>query len=331
MPANWAPIAFFAFNRPVHTARALAALALNAEAADTVLYVFIDGPRCTADEPLIAEVIGIAEKASGFRNVQLITSISNRGLYQAITSGVSHVLSEAERVIVVEDDIVVSQQFLKYINVALQTYANDLRVGSIHAYTPPACDLPEFFFLRGADCWGWATWKDRWILFNRDARDLLCRLVRSGELSNFSRVHGVHTLRHLIRRSMNRNQSWAAHWNASLFLEHRLTLHPGRSFVQNIGNDGTGTHSKVSSRYLTSVIDSFESIPKMQVKHDGIAALAIRRFYDIGSSSKMFSRGASSIYLALLRLQARALALLFTLIIEKNRKDDKQAGRRRND
>ena len=71
-----------------------------------------------------------------------------------------------DRIIVLEDDMVSSPYFLCYMNEALNLYAQDDRVACIHGYTYP-CEnkLPEAFFLKGADCWGWGTWRRGWKLF----------------------------------------------------------------------------------------------------------------------------------------------------------------------
>jgi hypothetical protein len=309
MPNTFAPVAFFAFNRPKHTARTLAALAANIEAVDTVLHIFVDGPRDDSERTLVAEVLRIASAASGFRKIEVHPSAANQGLYLAITSGVTHVITEAKRVIVVEDDILVSPDFLKYMNEGLERYANDPRIGSIHGYAPPIEGLPRFFFLRGGDCWGWATWTDRWASFNPDASDLLLALIRRGELGAFSATQGIQSLRNLIRRSKNRNQSWAAQWNASLFLESRLTLHPGTSFVQNIGNDGTGTHSMVSEHYATMLRKGFDSLPPLPALHNVKASVMLRDFYDGGITFPLIGSFIRSVYLVLLRAQAHIFCI----------------------
>ena len=261
MRTGYAPIAYFAFNRPGHAARSLEALAANSEAAETDLHIFIDGPRNDDDAKLVAEVGRIAESIHGFRSIKIVASDRNQGLYASITKGVGRIVADAGRVIVVEDDIVVSPFFLRYMNDGLDRYASDQRVGSIHAYSPPIPGLPEFFFLRGGDCWGWATWSDRWVLFQTDASTLLERLASTEQLDAFSSTHGTGSLLLLLRRARGKNQSWAILWHASLFLAERLTLHPGSSFADNIGNDGSGQHSANTSLYSTSLIGNYDGLP----------------------------------------------------------------------
>lgn len=276
-----APIAYFAFNRPTHTARTLAALAASQLAPSTDLRVFIDGPRNEGERALIDEVRRLASSVRGFRSVEIIASETNQGLYRAITGGVSHVLADASRVIVVEDDILVSPFFLAYMNDGLDRFESVQQVGSIHAYSPPITDLPDYFFLRGGDCWGWATWSDRWKLFCPDASSLLKRLVSTGRLDAFCFSHGIGSLLLLIQRVRGRNQSWAILWHASLFLADRLTLHAGTAFADNIGNDGSGVHSAESNVYATRLIETYGGLPaQLPVIEDASAAAALSSFLD---------------------------------------------------
>jgi hypothetical protein len=279
MEPDPAPIALFAFNRPAHTRQALDALARNPLAGESDLHVFVDGPRGAHESALVDEVAGIGAGATGFKSVQLHRSASNRGLFGAITSGVSQVLERRPAVIVVEDDIVACPSFLRYMNDALERYREVAQVGSIHAYAPPVAALPEFYFLPGGDCWGWATWADRWRLFEPDAASLVRRIVQSGRLRAFCSVQGYRSLLMLCQRALGRNGSWALPWHASLFLAGRLTLHPGVSFVANIGNDASE-----SDRYETALRSTYDGLPAIPVLADANAASRISGYYDAGAA-----------------------------------------------
>lgn len=275
-----APVAFFAFNRPEHTKRTLAALAANPEAAASDLYVFVDGPRNESERGRVAEVIRISRAQTGFRSVSLSVSASNKGLYRSITEGVTSTLSHSQRVIVAEDDVLTSQYFLSFMNEALERYASEPKVGSIHGYSPPLPGLPDFFFLPGGDCWGWATWADRWLLFRSDASALLNDIVSRRLVADFCRTHGRQSILQLIRRARRRNESWAILWHASLFLAGRCTLHPGKSFVQNIGNDGSGFHAGATSKHRTTMATSYSGLPDVPVIADMDAAEKLSGFLD---------------------------------------------------
>lgn len=308
MRARFAPIAYFAFNRPAHAARTLRALAANPEANATTLHAFVDGPRHPGDTALVQQVRDIVTAATSFAAVHVHAAPVNMGLFASITCGVRSVLDAHDSVIVVEDDIEVAPCFLAYMNDALLRYRDTPAVGSIHAYAPPVDGLPDYFFLRGADCWGWATWRDRWALFNPDATAVLSN-VASSSLTEFARSHGWQSVIQLVRRTQNRSQSWAILWHASLFLAQRYTLHPGLSFVENIGHDGSGEHSGVSNVFASAVQDSYLPPSLSLIEQDPVAARAISVFLDnlsIGVFGGRAGRVLLSLYARLLvQLQAR--------------------------
>jgi hypothetical protein len=280
MPSAPAPIAFFAFNRPRHAAETLRALAANPEAASTTLHAFIDGPRDERERERVADVRDVVGNSHGFAAVHVHATEANQGLFGAITGGVGRLLGSHDRVIVVEDDVAVSPGFLAYMNAALERYRDEPRVGSIHGYAPPIEGLPDYFFLAGADCWGWATWADRWTLFERDPRALLRTMAERRLLREFTATHGAQSLLQLVRRAQGRSQSWATQWHASLFLAGRHTLHPGRSFVHNIGNDDSGAHAVASDVHDTDATATFDGGLPDRVLQDVRAADALSRFLD---------------------------------------------------
>jgi hypothetical protein len=282
-------------------------LAENPEAKETSLHIFIDGPRHDDEQNLVAEVERIARSTNGFRTIEVVVSPQNQGLYTAITTGVGRVVADAGRVIVVEDDIVASPLFLRYMNDGLNRYQTDARVGSIHAYAPRVAGLPNYYFLRGGDCWGWATWADRWSLFESDPSKLIRRLRSTGQLDNFGENHGIGSLLLLLRRARGKNQSWAILWHASLFLAGRLTLQPGQSFVENIGNDGSGEHSADSGMHSTSMVRQYDGIPRdMTVAEDIVAGRALTSFLDGIAMGRHAGRSGRCV----LMLYARTLARL---------------------
>jgi GT2 family glycosyltransferase len=176
LPSNALPriaIACFSYSRPAHLSRVLSALALNLEASELPLIIFVDGAKTVDDEAKVALTLEVARTAHGFLSVDVRVRSTNLGLYHSLTTGISEVLIEYEAVIVVEDDIATSAYFLRYMIDGLMAYWGSPKVASIHGYLPPIRQqMPETFFLRGADCWGWATWQDRWSLFRQDAGNM---------------------------------------------------------------------------------------------------------------------------------------------------------------
>jgi hypothetical protein len=129
-------------------------------------------------------------------------------------------------------------------NEGLRLYENDELVISIHGYIYPVKEkLPDTFFLRGADCFGWATWKRGWDLFQPDGRLLLKGLIESHQTDQFD-FEGSYPYLQMLRDQIDgKNNSWAIRWYASAFLKNKFTLYPGKSLVSNNGGDGSGTNN----------------------------------------------------------------------------------------
>jgi len=238
-----APIALFVYNRPDHTKRTVEALKKNNLACESDLIIYSDGPKLEKNFDDVNKVRKYIREIDGFRTVSIIQRESNLGLAQSIIDGVTKILAKYGCIIVLEDDLITAPYFLSYMNEALEKFAADDRVISIHGYVYPVKEtIPEAFFLPGADCWGWATWKRGWDYFNPDGEYLLDELRRRKLTKRFDYNGSFPYTKMLKDLLIGKNNSWAIRWYASAFLAGKLTLYPGRSLVHNIGNDNSGTH-----------------------------------------------------------------------------------------
>ena len=242
-----APIALFAFNRPDHLARTLTALAANELASESDLYIFRDGPRNEQESSLCAEVAQVAHGATGFKSVTVHKQEKNRGLASSIIEGVTNMVAAHGHVIVLEDDLVTSPYFLRYMNDGLTVYADNPKVASIHGWCfPHTGALPETFFLRGTDCLGWATWKRAWNFFEAEAGRLRKELNKKGLVDSFNCNNAFDYVEMLQSVEKGKVSSWAVRWRATAYLNDMYTLHPGSSLVQHMGGDGSGSNAGVT-------------------------------------------------------------------------------------
>ncbi|MBK7855226.1 MAG: glycosyltransferase family 2 protein [Bacteroidetes bacterium] len=254
-----APIALFVYNRPEHTRLTLEALSQNIFANESKLIVYCDGAKPNANKGMIESIKlarEIVKSKKWCKEVNIIEREQNFGLYKSITNGVSEILSNNNSVIVLEDDHVTGKGFVSFMNDALDKYKNAAEVACISGYIYPVKDtLPDTFFIKGADCWGWATWSRAWQIFNADAKQLLNEINISGCASDFNFFNTYPYTKMLEDKIEGRNNSWAILWYASAFLHNMLTLYPGKSLVQNIGNDGTGVHCTPTNMYDVKLSD----------------------------------------------------------------------------
>ncbi len=241
---EFAPIAIFTYNRPDHTRRTIEALLLNKLAAKSRLIIFSDGPKNAEGKEKVRQVRNYIHSVAGFESIEIIEREKNFGLGNNIIDGVTQIINRFGKIIVLEDDLVTSPFFLDYMNSGLSLYEMEQNVISIHGYVYPVKgSLPETFFLRGADCLGWATWKRGWDLFQPNGALLLKEIIDSKQDQIFNFQNSYPYSQMLIDQVNGKNNSWAIRWYATAFLKNMFTLYPGRSLINHIGSDGTGTNS----------------------------------------------------------------------------------------
>lgn len=287
MSTKNAPIALFAYARPDHTYRTLEALAANDLALKSDLFIFIDGARSEEDNKNTLAVRQIAERCGGFARIEIIQRSKNFGLARNIIDGVTEIIERYGRVIVVEDDIVTSPNFLKFMNLALDKYVDVSEVWHISGWTCPIDpkNLPEAFFWRGMNCWGWATWSDRWINFDKDP-DRLIKSWSKSKIKRFNLDGAQNFWSQVLGNKSGRLNTWAIFWYATIFENGGLCLNPSTSLVLNIGLDGTGENC-VATSAIKWEGDFYSHLPRLPCKvvENEAAAHRIYNYYRITRGS----------------------------------------------
>jgi glycosyltransferase involved in cell wall biosynthesis len=238
-----AAIVLFTYNRPRHTRQTIEALLKNEPASDSELFVFSDGPKDASDAENVQAVRNYIRTVRGFKKITIIERENNRGLADNIIDGVTRIVNSHGRVIVLEDDIITSPDFLRYMNEALDFYQDETRVWHISGWNYPidTFGLPDAFLWRVMNCWGWATWQDRWRHFERDPNGLIRRFTKE-QIKRFN-LDDSHDFWAQVRANAEgRITTWAIFWYAVIFMNNGLCLNPTRSLVRNIGHDGSGVH-----------------------------------------------------------------------------------------
>lgn len=239
----YAPITLFVYNRPAHTRQTLEALQKNVLAKDSDLIIFSDAPKSESQAAAVREVRRYIHQIAGFKSVTIVERQANFGLARSIIDGVTSVVNERGRIIVLEDDLVTSPYFLSFMNTALETYKDDDKVMHISGYMFPVdnTDMPETFFLRTASCWGWATWSRAWRHFKKTPKQLLDGYTEQ-TIRLFNMDGAYNFWAQIEQNERGLIDTWAVFWYASVFQKGGLCLHPKFSMVSNIGHDDTGIH-----------------------------------------------------------------------------------------
>lgn len=284
-PKSKAPVLLLLYDRPRHTRRVLDYLMRQPEIMETPLYILSDGAK--SDERSRGQVAEVRKIATQIKELLPDTTLwfqeENVGLARNVTEGVGRVLEIHDRVIVVEDDLILSPYFLRWMNDVLETHAADSKVAHVHAgtfYTSRA--LSNNHTLRFAGSWGWATWRDRWQKYwEPDGVRLLRRMKADDEARRHFDYGGFQKFtRMLERQTKGQNNSWAVRWHASLVLHHLLSINANPPLVSNGGFDGSGTHSSADDRYATPVAPYplYASTDNAQAE-DALAYRILKRYY----------------------------------------------------
>lgn len=282
-----APIIVFVYNRPEHARSTLKAIAKNELASQSVLFIYADGPKSNATQEQIQKINKTREvirKQQWCKEVYIIESDHNKGLAKSIISGVTEIVNNYGKVIVLEDDIVTSRGFLTYMNEALELYEKDEKVMHVSGYMyPHHKNLPETFFFNVPLCWGWATWSRAWKYFISDSKHLFDHFEKSGSWKQFNAFGGKVLQRQLERNIDGRLNTWFVKWHASVMIREGLTLYPRKSLIENIGYDSTGMHGEMSEAYKDEIVEQI-SVHRQKIVLSKKAAKIIEGFY-IGRSS----------------------------------------------
>lgn len=257
MSIEYAPVVVFVYNRVEQTQKVLEALDCNTVSNRTKLFIFSDAAKDSTEEERVSRVrayIEIFKNNNSFQETNFILAEKNQGLQTSLINGISDVINTYGKAIVVEDDIVTSKDFLCFMNKALTYYQDDDTVWSISGYTPKLKSLKKlksdvYCSIRG-NCWGWATWKDRWKKIDWNVTDYEKFIVNKKEIKRFN--EGGNDMTALLKlQKKGLIDSWAIRWNYQQYKEQMITIFPRFSKVQNIGFDGTGTNGGVASSFNT--------------------------------------------------------------------------------
>ncbi|MBY7886548.1 glycosyltransferase [Vibrio fluvialis] len=275
-----APVVLFVYARADHTQRTITALAANPEAIDTDLIIYADAARDDKDAVKVQSVRDVISNVKGFKSVTLHLREQNIGLARNIIEGVSNVVQQYGRVIVLEDDIVTSPAFLGFMNAALEKYKTEPKVWHISGWNYPI-EYQENFLWRTMNCWGWATWRDRWVEFDRNPS----KIINSWDDSSINRFNldGTHDFWSQIKDNHNgKLNTWAIFWYATIFINNGLCLNPGKTLVHNIGNDGSGENCKDEDLYAQELDDVICSLDfPCKIEESELAVISIKRFMKV--------------------------------------------------
>ncbi len=266
---NLAPVVLFVYNRPRHTQQTIKALQSNELSEQSDLIIYSDAPQDNQAQVQVKEVRDYIKTIDGFKSVKIIERDKNWGLAANIIDGVTEVVNQYGKIIVMEDDLIASPVFLKYMNSSLMRYQNNVNVWEIGAYVYPCISAEEnhgeCFFTNLTTSWGWATWSDRWKYFIRDPASIVQKIPKS-EVYKFN-LDGADDIWSQVEGNLNGKLfTWAVFWYAIVYLNRGLVLYPPATLIKNIGHDGTGQNCGINEDLISDLYsEEFYSFPDKEI------------------------------------------------------------------
>lgn len=273
-------IGIFCYNRVKSLEKCIESLKKNDEISECDLIIYSDGSKNNSDLVSVKNVRSYIETVSGFKSVKIVYRDKNYGLSENIIDGITDLFKKYESIIVIEDDLVLSKYFIKFMREALQKYRNNRDVMCISGYKYPSnVNSNKNFFLKGAECWGWATWRRSWELFERDAVTLYKNLHNKKLQIEFNESRNGGNLEMLERQAQGQISSWAIRWHASVFINNGLTLFPNFSLVNNLGFDNNGTNCRITSIYDVQISSEPILMTEIEVAESKMMKREIRKYF----------------------------------------------------
>ncbi|WP_209402381.1 glycosyltransferase [Pseudozobellia sp. WGM2] len=252
-----APICLFVYNRLKVTQETVKALQKNYLASESDLIIFSDGPKNEAAKKKVTAVRQYIQSVQGFKSVTIVEAPQNKGLGTSIIEGVSQTVKTYGRVIVLEDDLYTTPNFLDYMNQALDFYQDHNRIISICGYgleiKRPKDYSSDFYLYGRSSSWGWATWQHQWKTVDWEVKDWEAFKADKKAVKAFN-YNGSDMFRMLKSVVEGGGNTWAIRFCYSQFKQKKYSLMPFESFVENEGFNVEGTNTKYTfSRFKTQM------------------------------------------------------------------------------
>ncbi|PAF43786.1 hypothetical protein [Helicobacter sp. 11S03491-1] len=252
---NLAPVMIMVYDRLDCLKNAIESLAKNSLARHTDVFIVSDAPYKLEHQKAIKEVrdyINTLSHTSLFKSVEGIFWQSNKGSFNSGKEATDYIFSKYERLISFEDDILVSNKFLEYMNQALELYKDNQEIISITSSVHydnkkiiPKNYPYDVFLLKMFSPWGTGMWKDRYESIDWELKGVEEFIKDKKQIKAFNAI-STHMLP-ILKDTLENNKKHADVMICfNMFKTNRYTLYPIKPLSVNVGHDGRGEHCGVN-------------------------------------------------------------------------------------
>jgi hypothetical protein len=244
------PIAIFAYNRPVHTQKLLESLIKCSSLNTCPIYLFCDGAKVDDQKEKVQNVRTIVNDFAKNHNAKVFEASENLGLSLSIIRGISQVSEIHDRIIVLEDDLVLHPKTLDFMIQALDRYEDDPQIGHVSGFSFPLQHSPQedAILLPLFNSWGWATWSSVWKEYEWSPEKAIKEIRKDAALRRRLYPYSDMLEYHFLKNEM----VWDLLWHWKLQSMKKIGVFPSNSLIWCSGFDETATHTgRVPKGYQT--------------------------------------------------------------------------------
>ncbi len=245
-----APVLLIIFNRPSETEKLIKKLSIY---KPEKIYVFSDGPRKYSKTDFIncEKAKLIVKKISWKCHLKKNYLRKNLGCKKAVSKGISWFFKHEKRGIILEDDCMPTKDFFEFCTWGLKKFNNNNKIGSITGNNFLNENIKinnTYYFSKYAHCWGWATWRNRWKIYDGNLK-FWNKWQKSKNFKDVfnSDLEKKYWLKIFKNVKKNKIDSWAYPWNLCLWYHNKIIVTPKSNLVRNIGFSKDATHTYLKS------------------------------------------------------------------------------------
>jgi hypothetical protein len=268
-------VVVFCYNRPFFTKDLLINLSLY---TFDDLYICIDGAKNnTNDRILVSEVLTQAHQFSNNNKCKLIINNENKGLKTNIESTITSLFEYHSKLIIIEDDVVISNSFFCFMEQALFKFANDKNIGHVTGYNmvPKKLLLTQesnFRLSIFGGSYAWGTWSDRWEKYNpKISFGMILKILIIISIKLKNPLPGIKWVINLLLAKFRLVDTWAWRWFIAITCNKLFCVVPNVNLVDYRGREsGSNLRLKIHYDELPSedAIFNFDFLPKWDYKAD---------------------------------------------------------------
>ena len=256
------PVLLLAYNRPRETLKILNFLI---ELKIKNIFISLDGPKENLiDKKKCNELlksINLLKK----KNIKVNLLKKNNGCKRAVEKGINWFFSYNKKGIILEDDCLPNKSFFLFCEKMLKKYENtDVKVISGNNFLKNKIKINDhYYFSKFNHCWGWATWKAAWSLYDANFKNWQ-KFKKTQKWKSFfsNKIDRKYWEKIFDLCEKNHFDSWAYPWLYSIWYNKGCTIIPKYNLVSNVGVAGTHNSFYKKLNFPTKQLSSNYKYPK---------------------------------------------------------------------